>query len=1440
MTPSLPVAVSDACPPVSVVSSPPIASHLIAAAKTLLKSLVNGQALDARLLRAAMEAAIGNSDASGAWVWKDAYEAVEIAQALFLRHYLPAMTRGAKSPDQLLTMLEKLGALLPTHTRRSEESQELQQFSTPLELAYLVAHAAAITDRDVVLEPSAGTGQLAIFAEAHGARLILNELSDGRADILDGLFPSAALTRFNGEHIHDRLPEGLNPSVVLMNPPFSAAPNVTGTHAGVDFRHMRSALARLSDGGRLVAITSCGLNPFSPEHADKLARIAEMGGRVVFTFALHAGSFKRHGTNMATRLTVIDKDSEPHLHSYQHMRFQGGGPRELLSMLHDHLPARPPVTPLFAHLVPPAAHTTVATPSLQPTRALAPAAPVLPSGIELSYDVVDAPAPRASTDALYEPYVPERIVIPGAHPHPTKLVQSAAMASVVPPKPTYRPHLLPAIVTDGLLSDAQLETVIYAGEAHSGFLAGSWQLDPDTFRLKAAWENEPGAIRYRRGFFIGDGTGAGKGRQVAGIILDNWLKGRRRALWISKSDELLEDAQRDWSALLQEKLQVVPQWRYKPGKPIALHEGVLFTTYATLRSESDDNHARVDQLVDWLGRDFDGVIVFDEAHAMGNAAPSRTERGAQKGSQQGIKGLQLQRRLPHARIVYVSATGATVIENLAYAERLGLWGSNDLPFETREAFVTAMHQGGIASAEVLARDLKALGLYVSRSLSYEGVEVDMLEHTLTPAQIKIYDTYAGAYQKIHANLTAALEALNIDDEEGKARDSRAKSAIMSMFESSKQRFFQHLITGMKLPTLITAIQDDLDRGDAAVVQLVSTSEALMDRRLAEIPPGEWNDLSVDVTPREYVLDYLKHSFPTQLQEVYTDDEGNECCRPVFDNAGNPVQCREAVARRDAMIEHIAALPPVQSGLDQLIQHFGTDMVAEVTGRSRRIVKRSTPRGDVLAVESRPSTANLGETQAFMDDLKRVLVFSDAGGTGRSYHADLGAKNQRQRIHYLLEGGWKADTAVQGLGRTNRTNQAAPPRFRPVTTNVRGEKRFLSTIARRLDSLGAITRGERKTGGHGLFKASDSLENTYAREALRTFYVLIFEGKIACCSLKRFVEATGLALTTRQGRLLDELPPIHRFLNRVLALEIGLQNQLFETFENLIAANVESAIAAGTFEVGLETITAEKLTITGRKIIATSASANAATEILEVAQKERNRPRSREDAVTALQAPSTRRLANTRSGRAAIEIPWSSLTKPDGTVQKRVMLLRPMEDQAIGRDEIAETAWEPCDEQTFDRLWTNEVAAVPEFKESRFHIITGLLLPIWKRMPFDNPRVYRFTAENGERIIGRLVPPDCLSAFETPTSPPLNQGEIWQRVMDGRIVKLESKQRLLKVTVMRESRVELQNFDADALPLLKAMGLFTEVISWKTRLFVPINAESQQVLARLLAKYPAVN
>ncbi len=105
-------------------------------------------------------------------------------------------------------------------------------------------------------------------------------------------------------------------------------------------------------------------------------------------------------------------------------------------------------------------------------------------------------------------------------------------------------------------------------------------------------------------------------------------------------------------------------------------------------------------------------------------------------------------------------------------------------------------------------------------------------------------------------------------------------------------------------------------------------------------------------------------------------------------------------KRDELIEHLCSLAPVLSLLDQILWHFGTDEVAEVTGRSRRIVKDSDGK---LKVQNRPASANITETQAFMDDKKRILIFSDAGGTGGPTMPTSTPGNQRLSVHYLAEG-----------------------------------------------------------------------------------------------------------------------------------------------------------------------------------------------------------------------------------------------------------------------------------------------------------------------------------------------------------------------------------------------------------------------------------------------------
>ena len=120
---------------------------LIAAAASLQDHLALGRAVDTPALRAVMTDAFGGSDAEGAWDWKTGYDACEAATVLFLRRFGPGMRGRAGLPAALLAMLTKIAALLPSHTRRSEESQALQQFSTPIALGFAAATAAAITPR---------------------------------------------------------------------------------------------------------------------------------------------------------------------------------------------------------------------------------------------------------------------------------------------------------------------------------------------------------------------------------------------------------------------------------------------------------------------------------------------------------------------------------------------------------------------------------------------------------------------------------------------------------------------------------------------------------------------------------------------------------------------------------------------------------------------------------------------------------------------------------------------------------------------------------------------------------------------------------------------------------------------------------------------------------------------------------------------------------------------------------------------------------------------------------------------------------------------------------------------------------------------------------------------------------------------------------------------
>ena len=256
----------------------------------------------------------------------------------------------------------------------------------------------------------------------------------------------------------------------------------------------------------------------------------------------------------------------------------------------------------------------------------------------------------------------------------------------------------------------------------------------------------------------------------------------------------------------------------------------------------------------------------------------------------------------------------------------------------------------------------------------------------------------------------------------------------------------------------------------------------------------------------------------------------------------------------------------------------------------------------------------------------------------------------------------------------------------MTTDCRGERRFISTIARRLDSLGALTRGQRQTGGQNMFDPSDNLESDYARDALIQWYHLLYRGKLTSTTLAAFIDMTGLRLLDKEsGGLLDDLPPIQRWLNRLLALRIAIQNAIFEEYMALIRARIDAAREAGTLDVGVETMQAERMALLDEQVLRRDPVTGAETRLSRIELHFRKRALSLLRLERDYGGVEAIRLRNGRSGRVALRVPsWSSMDN-DGNAIAMWQLVRP-----TGRDRIRDTAlqeslWSPVDKEEFERL-----------------------------------------------------------------------------------------------------------------------------------------------------------
>ncbi|XP_052870851.1 protein strawberry notch [Anopheles cruzii] len=955
----------------------------------------------------------------------------------------------------------------------------------------------------------------------------------------------------------------------------------------------------------------------------------------------------------------------------------------------------------------------------------------------------------------YAEYWPAKLKI--GKKHPDSVVETASLSSVEPCDVYYQLSIPAETINGGLLSALQLESITYACQAHAHLL-------PDGSRA---------------GFLVGDGAGVGKGRTIAGIIYENYMKGRKKSLWISVSNDLRYDAVRDLLDIGAKKIEVHALNKLKYAKINSTlnnncKKGVIFSTYSALIGESQSTtgkyKTRLKQLLQWCGPDFDGLIVFDECHKAKNLCPV----GSSKPTKTGLTALELQNKLPKARVVYASATGASEPRNMAYMVRLGIWGQGT-PFPSFNDFIQAVEKRGIGAMEIVAMDMKLRGMYIARQLSFHGVTFKIEEVPLTKEFKKVYDESVELWVEAMQKFTEAAELIDAE--------SRMKKTMWGQFWSAHQRFFKYLCIASKVNHAVKVAREAIKYGKCVVIGLQSTGEARTLEQL-ERDDGELTDF---VSTAKGVLQSLveKH-FPapdrnrikrllglgdgggrTLLDSILNDTGGSAAggnkaktvgstgvdvkrkraaakatsipnSKRVRSNnssdedagesssvdggsdsdsraseseledsdAGggydsgasqsdeyNPFYCgsdsdddpwvsggkskstekakgkatskpeiatsggggvgarKKPVSTQDKIQAHLtkkqtdpkpqtiqssngfsiqlAGGPPPKDAieracqmkdellgkierlgerlpantLDQLIDELGgPENVAEMTGRKGRVVQNDD---GSIQYESRSEqdvpleTLNITEKKRFMDGDKDVAIISEAASSGISLQSDRRVRNTRRRVHITLELPWSADRAVQQFGRTHRSNQVNAPEYMFLISDLAGERRFASTVAKRLESLGALTHGDRRaTETRDL--SQFNIDNKYGRTALEAVMKTImgYESPIVpppddyrgdfFKDVAAALVGVGLIINSEQmpGVLsLDkDYNNISKFLNRILGMPVELQNRLFKYFTDTLVATIEQAKKRGRFDLGILDLGAAGENVTRIKLV----------------------------------------------------------------------------------------------------------------------------------------------------------------------------------------------------------------------------------------------------------------
>ncbi|VDP83951.1 unnamed protein product [Echinostoma caproni] len=539
------------------------------------------------------------------------------------------------------------------------------------------------------------------------------------------------------------------------------------------------------------------------------------------------------------------------------------------------------------------------------------------------------------------------------------------------------------------------------------------------------------------------------------------------------------------------------------------------------------------------------------------------------------------------------------------------------------------------------------------------------------------------------------------------------------------------------------------------------------------------------------------------------------------------QCTEMQNLLLRFIEKLGAkLPP--SSLDELIDKLGgPSCVAEMTGRKGRMVMGEDGR---VTYESRREfdvsleILKLTEKQRFMDGEKLIAVISEAASSGISLQADRRAINQRRRVHITLELPWSADRAIQQFGRTHRSNQVSAPMYIFLISNLAGEQRFASTVAKRLESLGALTHGDRRaTDTRDL--SQFNIDTKLGREALDIVLRSCLNGEEGIVepplhyvsqladndpddpSNRFFMDMKaslqGVGLVAGRSREKDS-GQMSKFLNRMLGLRVHIQNALFRYFSDTLEELTRRAKRDNRLDLGIMDLgtSGQNMEIVWTKSFDTWFLSDKTQVHLHKVTAERGLTwaaameiYTQHDGVNdgfylpvgansmrvviPILAVYLKSRPSARLSGGKTETKYYRIYRPNTGLQSRPMELEKLLERynRVSNPSDCQDAWHRvCKESATRCIHMLQHNMCPRAAQQRtvcevglrvrtYYVLSGSVLNVWAQIePLLQGRssqdrcmqVVRLKSKDGSRIIGSLIPPECvedvLNCLSSPPGP----------------------------------------------------------------------------------------